>query len=216
MSVKVHEPVCEDSAQDLYFWFDPFLGDQLKDEWDTTLVGGATAAVVDAQTGGVIRLRTPTNATGDQAEIDWNNFRSLHVDQKVTFEARCKLSDKLYHFIIFGLQFNASNRITFENNETNGSDNNWRIQCLNGGTSTTNDAGVAPDTIYHIFRIECHTHGSNHVHFYIDGVETANSPITTNIPDDAADFLQPWFYCLTRDVNQEDLDIDYVVVRQER
>ena len=64
--------------------------------------------------------------------------------------------------------------------------------------------------------MECQTHGGSHVHFYIDGVETGNSPITTNIPDDAGDYLQPYLFILTLENATKSLDTDYVYLREER
>ncbi len=209
MSVKVHEPVCEDSAQDLYFWFDHFLGDQIKDEWRAA--GTGSVAVVDQQTGGIAQITTGA-LTGNSYYIDWNDIRSLHVDQKVTMEARAKFSDDDSDIQgYFGLLHDSNDLIVFfwEDGEAN-----IQYFCENDGARTKNDSGIARDTSNHIYRIECLPTGE--VHFYIDGVECANSPITTNIPDDATDFLQPHFRLWTRVDSAKSLDIDYVVVRQER
>lgn len=212
MSVKVHEPVCLDSAQDLYFWFDHFLGDQIKDEWATTIVGGATAVVVDAQTGGIVRLASPTNATGDDITINWGATRSLLVSKKVAFETRAKINDITQVNIRFGVYFNVNNFIQFF---TIGP--NWIIRTRNAGAISQPDSGVVIDTDYHVYRIEVHTHGGNHAHFYIDDMETANSPITTNLPTTGGfEHLQPYARVFTADTNETQLDIDYVVVRQQR
>ena len=89
---------------------------------------------------------------------------------------------------------------------------NWQIAARDTGT-TTADSGVAADTDYHIFRIECFPTGE--VHYYIDGVETNNSPINVaaNIPNE---YLQPRFYIRTREDAAKSMDIDYVYIRQER
>ncbi len=89
----------------------------------------------------------------------------------------------------------------------------YRIYTSSGG-ATNLESGIAKDTNYHIFRIECLPTGQ--VHFYIDGVETANSPITTNIPDDAGDYLKPLFEIITTEDLAKSLDIDYVVLQQDR
>ena len=213
MSVKVHEAFSLDSFMDRLLYWDDFLGDQIKDEWDTTLVGGGTATVVDAQTGGIVRLSTPT--ASDEATLNWNNIRTLHVDQKVIIEARVRINGGVTdtNRRLLGLRKNISDYIMMYHNADSTTLN---IICRNValtafGTAFSLDAG------YHIFRIECHTHGGNHVHFYYDGVETTNSPIVTNIPDDDNDYLQPDFDITTNaDTDPAtSMDIDYVVVRQE-
>lgn len=208
MSVKVHEPVCEDSAQDLYFWFDHFLGDQLKDEWLS--VGTGSAVVVDAQTGGIVRITTGAIATNAH-RIDWGDIRSLLVTKKVTIEVRAKLETTTQvDSITIGLWFDGAQNIEFVHWDGFPFAPNWGI-VTESVAQTTEDSGIAIDTDYHIFRIECFPTGE--VHFYIDGVETANSPITTNI---TASHLQPYINIITNENATKYIDIDYVVVRQER
>jgi len=207
MSVKFHEAYALDSQQDQLLWFDDFLGDQIQDEWRTG--GTGSAAVVDQQTGGIARLTTGA-LTNNSYQIDWNNFRSLHVDQRVSFEARVKMANITQIDASIGLLFDASNQIVFVE-----SAGDWLIRCEDGGAATQPNSGISLDIDYHIYRIECHTHGGNHVHFYIDGTETANSPINTNVPDDATDYLQPYLYIRTTEDVVKFMDIDYCVVRQD-
>ncbi len=215
MSVKTHEAFSMDSFQDRLLWFDDFHGDQLQDEWRETGEAGGSAAVIDLQVGGVVRLTTDTD-TNDKWIIDWNNIASLHVSKRVSMEIRAKVNQATYVSVGFVLQFDMGNRIFFFVNEILGGATNWRILCIDGGAQTNLDSGVALDTDYHIFRFECHLHGGSHVHFYIDGVETANSPITTNIPDDAGDYFNPWLQIQTRENVAKSMDMDYVYIRQER
>jgi len=213
MSVKQHEPMCFDSAQDRWWWMDHFLGDQIQDEWDSMFVGAGTNVVVDQQTGGIVRLTTGALANNSNI-LDWNDIRSLHVTKRVSSEYRVKLNSTSNEIVRIFLRFDWSNCIFFE--YASATLANWRIRTTDGGAPTIGDSGIAADTSYHIFRIECHTHGGNHVHFYIDGTQTANSPINTNIPDDAADFLQPYLYIETTDAVLKSMDVDYCYVRQER
>jgi len=210
MSVKVHEPVCEDSAQDLYFWFDHFLGDQLKGEWNET--GTGSAAVVDAQTGGIVRITTGAT-NGNAYWLDWADIRSLHVNKKVTFECRVKVNDNTQCFVYLALRYDGDNWVMFYTGNVAGADD-WEIWCEDNNVVTRQESGITLDTSYHIYRIECFPTGE--VHFYIDGVEPGTSPITTNIPDDVEDFLQPYLYIHTREDVAKSMDVDYVVVRQER
>lgn len=212
MSVKVHEPVCLDSAQDLYFWGDHFLGDQLQDEWALTVVATGAGAVIDAQTGGIYRLSAATNATADAARIDWGGgapIRSLLASKKATLEVRAKLSSAANVEVQLALFFNATNFMRFRFDTGVGV--NWLVETDDGTGPTSASSGEAADTAYHIFRIECFPTGE--VHFYIDGVETTNSPITTDI---TANYLMPYLYIETLAVAVKQLDIDYVVARQER
>ena len=206
MSVKVHESFSIDSFQDRLLWWDDFLGDQLKDEWRDA--GTGSAVVIDAQTGGIVRL-TSGATSGNAHQLDWNDIRSLHINKKVTGEARLKLSSITNLGTSgFYLLFDGDNRIQFLSSGAN-----WQIRTEDNNVGTIQDSGIASDTDYHIFRIECFP--TDEVHFYIDGVEAANSPITTNIPDDAGDFLQPFFIISTAEDANKSMDIDYVVIRQE-
>jgi len=207
----MHEMFCLDSFhKELFFW-DDFLGDQLKDEWREAGVG--SAAVIDAQTGGIVRITTGA-ITNDAYYIDWGDIRSLHVDKRVSMEVRVKLNQIVWARPELRLIFDGNNFIAFDGFNDAGVEN-WAIQCRDDGPITAFDSGVALDTNYHIYRIECHIHGGSHVHFYIDGVETDNSPINTNIPDDAGDYLQPYIYQLAREDVAKSMDIDYVGVRQD-
>lgn len=215
LSVKFHEAFCLDSMQDQLVWWDDFLGDQVQDEWGQVVGATGTILVVDQQTGGICRLNCP--AAGDTAYIYWNNIRSLHVDQRLSAEIRVAFSaynnDRYFEFYLY---FDVNNHIMWRTSSAAAGD---FIRCVNGGAATLHGLGnLITDTNYHIIRIECHTHGGSHVHFYLDGTETANSPITTNVPDDATDFLQPRLYGLNLNPGAGGsitYDVDYVVVRQD-
>ena len=205
MSVRFHEAFSIDSARRQFNFSDHFLGDSLRDLWAVGGGAGGSAVVVDAQDGGVLRITTDGD-TNDVYFIDWNDIRSFHVDKKVTMEFRIKVEDKDNSVLYAGLLYDVNNRIVFYNN-------GGAIRTTNGGTATSEVSGHTQDNDYHIYRIECFPAGE--VHFYIDGVETANSPITTDIPSDAGDYLQPYFYIRTSEDVEHYVDLDYVVVRQE-
>jgi len=212
MSVKQHEAYCLDSQQTQLFFYDDFLGDSVRDLWALSGDGGGTAVPIDAQDGGVLHITTDGDNT-DSYGIYWNDTRTLHVDKKVAVETRVKLvQTTLVDVKLQLLRYNVNNRIYFRY-DTSVPDTNWVIVTTDGGASTTGDSGVAADTDYHILRIECFPAGE--VHFFIDGVETNNSPITTNIPDDAGDYLQPRYYIQTLENATKSLDIDYIIVRQD-
>lgn len=203
-----------ESLSSRLFWVDDFLGKQLLDEWRSAGAVGGSAVVVDAQPGGIVRITTD-NDLNNTWFIDWADIRSLLVSKKASMEVRVKLTQTTNTVTRLSLRFDFNNSFYFEYNS--GSSANWQIRSNDGGASAgLQDTGVATDTSYHVLRMECQTHGGSHVHFYIDGVETGNSPITTNIPDDAGDYLQPYLFILTLEDATKSVDIDYVVVRQER
>lgn len=215
MSYDVHESYCLDSFMSHLLFDEDFEGDTIKDLWNVTLVGGGTAVVVDQQTGGIVRLSTPT--ASDTVTLDWNDIRSLHVDQKVTIEARVRCNGGVTDTSrkILALWFDGNNHLEFYHGVDS---TDIRMRNIDDGGSNTASTNITVDTDWHIYRIECHTHGSNHIHYYIDEVECANSPRTSNIPDDATDYLQPYFYI---DTNADtdpatSMDVDYVYIRQDR
>ena len=211
MSVKFHEAFCLDSARRRFEFTDHFLGDSVRDLWRSTGDAGGSAVVVDAQDGGVCRISTGAT-TNDDWRIDWGVIRSLHILKKVTMEWRMKAINSTYITLTTGLHFDGSNLAWFHC--AHDASGNWFIRCIDDGSSTNVSSGVAVDTDWHIFRIECCPTGE--VHYYIDGAETANSPIITDIPSDAADYLQPYFSILTREDVAKSMDIDYIWVRQDR
>ena len=210
MSVKAHEAYCLDSAQDRLLFYDDFLGDSIRDLW--TAAGTGSAAVVDAQDGGVVRLTTGATS-GNTEYMHWGDIRSLLVSKKVTMEVRAKLTQTTYVDVWFSLYYDFNNQAFIQHGNNAVGADTWDIRCINGGAATTFDSGILADTDYHIFRIEAFP--TDEVHFYIDGVECANSPITTNIPSDAGDYLQPRLYVRTYADAAKSMDIDYVVCRQE-
>lgn len=203
MSVKVHEAYSLDSMQKSLLWWDDFLGDQLQDEW--RIGGTGTIAVIDQQTGGIVRL-TSGAISGNTIRLYWSDIRTLLVANKVTLELRVKLNHNTNLTVGLRLHSTAVNEIYFLT--TGGA--NWFINSILGGVPTSGDSGEALDTDYHVFRIECFPTGQ--VHFYIDGIETNNSPITTNIPVTP---LQPEFSITTNENAAKSMDIDYIVIRQE-
>ena len=213
MSVKVHEAFSLDSFADRLLFFDDFHGDQLQDEWNEA--GTGSAAVVDAQTGGICRLTTGAT-TDDEYKLDWGGgvpIRSLLASKKATIETRAKPSTTANVDIIpcelASLTFTEMARIYF-----NSGDANYSIQTHNAGEGyTTAASDTAVDGDYHIFRIEFHTHGGAHTHFYIDGAELNVSPLTTSIP---TVHMQPFLWIRTKENATKSLDVDYVYIRQER
>ena len=207
MSVKFHEAFSLDSARRQFNFSDHFLGDSLRDLWTST--GTGSAAVVDAQDGGVCRITTGATATNIH-RIDWGDIRSLHVSKQVTMEVRLKLEQVTDIECRIYLWYDGGNLCGFKFDDSG--DTNWEVVALNdAGAPVTDDSGITPDTNWHIFRIECFPAGE--VHYYIDGVECGNSPVTTEIPVD--DYLEPYIIMTTEENAAHYCDVDYVAIRQE-
>jgi hypothetical protein len=210
MSALVHEALSLDSLKKQLFWDDDFEGDSIKSHW--VAGGDGSATVVDGEAGGIVRLST-TATDLELIEFDWGNISSLLVTKNVSYEVRVRLNHltSVDHYIYLRSDASAYFRWRFSVLDTN-----WMIYARDAGTSTEEDTGITPDTDFHLFRIDCHTHGGSHAHFYIDNVETANSPISTNIPDDSVDYLRPYLLIQTRQNSIKTMDVDYVAVRQDR
>jgi hypothetical protein len=206
-----HEPYGFDSLQTQLFEVDDFLGAVLDDRWATEIDAGGSIAVIDGETGGVVRLTTDGD-TDDDSAITWNAIRILLVANRVIIEARMKLDSASNVLGGLYLQVDGTDYLTIKANTGNGA--NWFIQAYATG-NTDKDSGIALDTDEHIYRIECHTHGFNHVHYLIDGVECANSPINSasHIPTDP---LQARIFWRTLENSAKSMDIDYVGVTQDR
>ncbi len=58
----------------------------------------------------------------------------------------------------------------------------WQTNCTSASTSTTNDSGITLDTNWHLYQVSVNAAATS-VSFYIDGVQTSGSPITTHIPN---------------------------------
>jgi len=210
--VETHEAFCFDSFPDKLLFFDDFLGDQIQDEWRESGGVGGDADVVDGQTGGIMRITTDSD-DDDSWQVDWNNIGTIMASSRCTIEIRALITN-LTCRVFLALHDGTADFVTFKYDSD--VDGDWDFQVRNAGSASGYiDTGVTADTSYHIYRIECHTHGTAHVHFYVDGTETSNSPYTT-----AADVptleMQPWIYLQAREAVAKTLDVDYVYVRQDR
>ena len=208
MSVKAHEAYCIDSAQDRLLFYDDFLGDSIRDLWALTVTGTGAGAVVDAQDGGVYRLRCP--AANDTAQLSWGGIKTLSVLKNVTMEVKAKLNSTDDVTVTLNLYKDTHDRIRFTASVGD--------IYSEKADDTYNEAGWVTDTDWHIYRIECHYVDATNAtaNMYIDGVECTNSPIPqANVPIVS---LEPFFSIGSGAgaLAEKQLDIDYVYVRQDR
>lgn len=61
---------------------------------------------------------------------------------------------------------------------------NWSVKTASASTRTTGSTSTAADTSWHVYKIVVNAAATS-VAYYIDGVQVANSPLTTNIPTTA-------------------------------
>ena len=97
-------------------------------------------------------------------------------------------STNRYSIILGANAGGTSNQLyfTYSDNVNSGK---WQLNTNNGVTGAVVDSGVAADTNWHKFQITTNA-GATSASFFIDGVQTANSPIVTGIPTAPMDF---WF-----------------------
>lgn len=204
--VRYHDPVCLDALRDRFFFLDDFHGDQLQDTWNESGDAGGSADPVAGEEGGVVRITTNA-ANTDYWAIDWDDHRTLHVDKNLIFEVRAKIDDVADSYFYFYLTKGSTDWIVLR---TNG-DPNWKFFSRDDTVTTEEDTGIAADTGWHTFRIEC---SSTELRVYIDDVLGAT--INTNIPADADDFLQPRIQAYSKEAVAHSIDVDYIAISQDR
>lgn len=174
---------------------------------------------------GIVRLES-TNGATDRSElvINASSFPIFFGDGIYTIEwlvRLTRLSDATDDYRV-GIGFNGSiggapaNGCLFTYNHAVNS-GNWTIECDDGAGTTTADSGtaVAAGTWYRLGIVV--NAAATSVAFYINGTETTNSPLTTNIPDGASEYTQPHTYIknLAGTAADRYLDHDYCYMKIE-
>lgn len=209
--VNYHASYGFDSMKKELFWYDDFEGDSIKDLWRTGTAGDGTIAITDEITGAAFTITLPD--ASDNAYIDWGNYRTLLVSLDVAIEYRIKCTGgSVDHANWISIYYDNDDYMMFylQADETV-----WKVYAKGGGVSNNKDTETAPDSDWHNFRIQSHTHGSTHAHFYYDDEQMYNSPLTTQIP---SEYLQPRVYAASNAENAEErtVVVDYCGVRQFR
>jgi len=172
---------------------------------------------------GIYRLSSAGGAT-NRSELVLNASTSvlLFGDGEYTIEWMVrvpKLSDATDEFRI-GIGFNGaiggapSNGVLFTYTHSVNS-GNWTIEADDAAGTTTADSGTAvvAGTWYRLGIVV--NAAATSVAYYINGVETSNSPLTTNIPDGATEYTQPLSYIknLAGTAADRHLDLDYCYMK---
>lgn len=211
----LNEAVCLDSLHKRAFFYDDFEGKSLKDEWVPEGHDAFSVDLINQLSGGVVRLTTDTDLN-DGCYIHWDNYRSWLASKQVGLEGAMRLLSIVNVKAEMLLYFDVTSYLLFIYDTSLGH-SNWHIEVNDAGAVTGPlDTGIAADTDWHIFRIQCHIDGGVHAHFLIDDLRTevANSPITTNI---SALHFEPFFYVQTNlAVTSKQMDVDYCYMGQDR
>lgn len=204
--VRIHEAYGLNSQKRQLFGWDDFLSDQIDDRWAIEVGAGGSVGVVDGVIGGACRLDTGGLLNG-YGLLDMGGYHIFTTGKNVSIEVRSSI-DSLTNINAQLLRLlNGNNIILMRFQES--VDTNIQLFTQLAGVATQIDSGVAPDTDYHIYRVEC---SSSSVKFYIDDVLVGTS--TTNIPTVAMEIN---ILCQNNVLaGQKVMDIDYIAWRQDR
>jgi hypothetical protein len=182
------------NAKNTVYFYDEFFGNGNTAVWNVSGTGAVSvnASTFPATSGhpGVWALQSLASTTGTASialgsnssgsiffgggaiSINWIGQLSALSDATDTYSSRNGFSDAFLTTPSNGAYF------TYTHGTNSG---RWEIVTKKATATTTADSGIAADTNFHSFRIEVNAAGTS-VSFYIDDVQTSNSPIATNIP----------------------------------
>jgi len=188
----------------LYSFYDDFGGSLYdNDMWAVRGSGGSLAL----QTDGSLRVRATANNSYELYQKDLPDFS---VEKLATITSRYRLSSIANIQGETGFEaaapYNGTDWITLYYDSVVGA--NWQAQCAVGNVPTTVDTGIAANTSYHEFRIECKT---GEVVFFLDGALVAT--ITTNI---TTRLLQPYAFIVSKTGSARDVFFDWLECTGER
>lgn len=197
--------------QNTVWYYDDFLGDVLRDEWNAVTSGSGTAVVVTAVNG---KVQLDDTALEDDAGVDWGAFYNWDPTLNCVMEWKCQVNTITNLNVIMGLYKDADEYAYFHVDDA---DNNIDYAAsLNGGVGAVDeDSGIDIDTDAHIFKIECFEDGS--VKFHIDGSVVGTAPAGTL--STSAGILHKPYFLVTDAAGQTTrhyFDIDYVFLYQDR
>lgn len=197
--------------QHTVWYYDDFLGDVLRDEWNAVTSGSGTATVVTAVNG---KVQLDNTSAEDDAGIDWGAFYNWDPTLNCVLEFKAEVNTITNLNFIGGFYKDADEYAYFHIDDA---DNNIDYAAsLNGGVGAVDeDSGVDIDTDPHIFKIECFDDGS--VKFYIDNSLVGTAPAGT-LSTSAGILHKPYFLVTdaSGQTTQHLFDIDYVFIYQDR
>lgn len=183
------------NAKNTMYFYDDFFGNLNNGFWNVSGTGavspnnssfpaiaghpGVWALQDNASATGTASITLGNNTSGSMflgsgaISITWIAKLSALSDVSDTYSSRMGFSDSFT-----GTAPPNGCYFTYTHG-TNGG--RWQIVTVAATVATTSDSGIAADTNYHSFRIDINA-GATSVAFYIDDVQTSNSPSVTNIP----------------------------------
>jgi len=197
--------------QHTVWYYDDFLGDVLRDEWNAFTSGSGTAAVVSAVNG---KAQLDNTSSEDDSGLDWGAFFNWDPTLNCVMEWKCEVNTIANLNVKMGLYKDADEYAWFHVDDA---DNNIDYAASkNGGAGAVDsDSGIDIDADPHIFTIECFDDGS--VKFYIDNVRVGTAPAAT-LSATPGVLHKPYFLVTDKagQTTQHLFDIDYVFIYQDR
>lgn len=193
------------------WYYDDFLGDVLRSEWNAFTSSAGTGAIVSAVNG---KVQLDNTTSEDDSGLDWGAFFNWDPTLNVVMEWKCEVNTITNLNVIMGLYKDADEYAYFHVGDAD--DNIMYAASLNGGVGAVDiDSGVDIDADAHIFKIECFDDGS--VKFYIDNVLVGTAPADT-LDTTVGKLHKPYFLVTDKSAQttQHLFDIDYVFIHQDR
>ena len=191
-------------GRDSFYFRDDFVGDSLLPNWNSVVSGnGSLVSMTTNELGGAISLISG-NAAGRFAQLNFGGFQILSVSKNISFFCRFQYKNTANSFSEISIRAGINNRIRFHKS----GNANIFFSTHSGGTETSIDTGISPDTDYHLVEIKSVNNGSS-VSFYYDNILKATS--TTNIPTTN---MEIFLYQETLSSNIRTLNIDLIDIRQ--
>lgn len=193
------------------WYYDDFLGDVLRSEWNAFTSSAGTGAIVSAING---KVQLDDTSAEDDSGLDWGAFLNFDPVLNCVMEWKCEVNTIANLNVLMGLYKDADEYALFGIDDAD--DNIDYRASLNGGVGAVDaDSGIDIDTDAHIFRIECYDDGS--VKFFIDEALVGTAPAGT-LSTTAGVAHKPYFLVTDKSgqTTQHLFDIDYVVLHQDR
>lgn len=197
--------------QHVVHYYDDFLGDVLRDEWNPFTGSAGTGAVVTA-VNGIVQL--DNTSSEDDSGLDWGAFYNFDPTLNCALEFKLEVNSITNLNLKAGFYKDADEYAWFHVDDA---DNNIDYAAsLNGGVGAVDaDSLVDIDVDAHIYKIECFDDGS--VKFYIDNVLVGTAPAAT-LSATPGVLHKPYFLVTdaSGQTTQHLVDIDYVWIYQDR
>lgn len=171
-----------------------------------TLAGTGGTYTQNSELGGTGTLATGAT-TGNAARLSFNGVKCTDKTKSPLLLTRAKLSSTSQVGVGLAVLYGDDNNLVeiFYNPAAGA---NFKYRCVNAGTATVVDSGVAADTAYHTFSVNAR---SSDAIFSIDGANVQS--INTNLP---TALLEPRVALSTTENADKQLTVDFVYLEANR